>query len=83
MSAERKARNLMFGAAILFCVNLFLLFLVFHQSAEAQTTIRAKFMYKVVKAGTDEQSLQTVVDLFARDGWELVTNSNDILIFKK
>lgn len=83
MSTERKSRTLMYGAVLLFCVNLLLMALVFHQSSQAQGSIRAKYMYKVVKAGVDEQSLQTVTDLFARDGWELVTHYNDILIFKK
>ncbi len=83
MSAERKWRNLMYGAIILLCVNFFLAAFVFHQSTQAQVSSRSKYMYKVVKSGADEQSLQTVVDLFARDGWELVTHYNDILIFKK
>ena len=83
MSADRRARSLLFGAVALLCFNLFLLMFVFHQSLEAQTSNRAKYMYKVVKTAGDEQSMQTVVDLFARDGWELATQSNDILIFKK
>ena len=52
-------------------------------SSYAQTIGRAKYMYKVVRATYDEQAIQTVVDLFARDGWELVTHYNDIVIFKK
>jgi hypothetical protein len=40
-------------------------------------------MYKVARVRYDEQSIQTAVDLFARDGWELVSHYNDILIFKK
>lgn len=83
MFAERKSRKLVYGAVVLLCLNLFFMATVFHQSSQAQGSSRAKFMYKVVKAGADEQSLQTVVDLFARDGWELVTHYNDILIFKK
>lgn len=84
MATERKSRKLIYGALALLCINLFIMGLVFHQSSQAQVVGgRAKFMYKVVKAGTDEQSLQAVVDIFSRDGWELVTHSNDILIFKK
>ena len=84
MATERKSRRLFYGAVALLCINLFLMGLVFSQSSQAQVVGgRAKYMYKVVKAGTDEQSLQAVVDLFARDGWELVTHYSDILIFKK
>ncbi len=84
MATERRARRLIYGAVALLFINLFIMMIGYHQSTNAQVVGgRAKFMYKVVKAGTDEQSLQAVVDIFSRDGWELVTHSNDILIFKK
>ncbi len=83
MSADRRARRFLYAAGLLLCINLLLTTVVFHQSSQAQNYNRAKYMYKVVKTAGDEQSLQTVVDLFARDGWELVTHSGDILIFKK
>jgi hypothetical protein len=83
MSAERKFRKLLYGTIALLCLNFFLIAFVFHHSSQAQNFSRAKYMYKVVKTAGDEQSLQTVVDLFARDGWELVTHSGDFLIFKK
>ena len=84
MSAPKTIRRLVVGGGLLLVLNLLLLVLVVRQTSQAQTySARAKFMYKVVKTNGEEQSLQTVVDLFSRDGWELVTQDSGILIFKK
>jgi hypothetical protein len=84
MFTQRKTNRLFWILLVLIGLNLTLAVGLVTQSSMAQTLgPRAKYMYKVVKAGADEQSLQTVVDLFARDGWEVVTHYNDTLIFKK
>lgn len=84
MKPEGKTRRLFWATVFLMVFNICLTILLLSGQSTAQTAYgRAKFMYKVVKSGSDEQSLQTIVDLFARDGWELVTHYNDTLIFKK
>jgi hypothetical protein len=84
MFTQRKSNRLFWILLVLVGLNLAITAGLLTQSSTAQTLgPRAKFMYKVVKTGTDEQSLQTVVDLFARDGWEVVTHYNDTIIFKK
>ena len=84
MITERKTKRTFWILLFLVLINCALAALQMSQTLHAQAFgPRAKFMYKVVKASSDEQSLQSVVDIFGRDGWELVSHYNDILIFKK
>ena len=74
----------LFIAAILFLAGSIVVTMIVNPAMmSAQTSARQKTMYKVAHVQNNEQEIQTVVDIFSRDGWELVTYSNDILIFKK
>jgi hypothetical protein len=83
MARSKWTRILLAVVAILMAINVVAMITSMRIPAYAQTYGKAKFMYKVVKVADDEQSIQTVTDIFSRDGWELVTYCNDILIFKK
>ena len=84
MATDRRNRRLFWILILLVGINLVIAAALLTHTSTAQTAgMRAKYMYKVVKTGSDEQSLQTVVDLFARDGWEVVTHYNDTIILKK
>ena len=83
MTGQRSFRTLLIAAVFLLAANILITLFSRPPSSQAQDLGRQRIMYKVVKTQYDEQSIQTVVDLFSRDGWELVTHYNEILIFKK
>ncbi len=60
-----------------------LAFHLFTEHSQAQTTSRQKFVYKVLRIQKDEQDVQVIVDLFARDGWEVAALSDDFVIMKR
>ena len=80
-SGKFRAMLVLLGALLI--ANLAVSLFPRPSTSYAQQYGRAKYMYKVVHVAADEQSVQTVVDLFARDGWEVEAYSNEILILKK
>ena len=83
MIAGRSVKGLFAAAIVLFAVNILLLLALRPSETSAQGLGRPRTQYKVTHVHCEEGEIQTVVDIFARDGWELVTHYNEILIFKK
>jgi len=83
MFAQRLTKHLLIAAIVLLAGNIVLTIVANPSVSFAQMSSRQKTLYKVAHVRDNEQEIQTVVDIFARDGWELVTYSNDIVIFKK
>jgi hypothetical protein len=83
MFAQRLTKHLLIAVILLLAGNIVITMVVNPAVTSAQVSSRQKTLYKVAHVRDNEQEIQTVVDIFARDGWELVTYSNDIVIFKK
>ena len=83
MIYNQSLKRLLFAAIILLAGNIVVAMVLNPAVTSAQVSPHQKTMYKVAHVRDNEQEIQTVVDIFSRDGWELVTYSNDIVIFKK
>jgi Na+-transporting NADH:ubiquinone oxidoreductase subunit NqrC len=83
MFAQRLTKHLLIAAVLLLAVNIIITMALNPPTSSAQVSSRQKTLYKVAHVRDNEQEIQTVVDIFARDGWELVTYSNGFVIFKK
>ena len=83
MIHQQLLKRLVIGAIILLAGNIVITMMLNPAVTSAQVSPHQKTMYKVAHARNNEQEIQTIVDIFSRDGWELVTYNNEILIFKK
>ena len=83
MTIIRAARGLLLAAIVLLAANILLTVALRPAESSAQGLGRPRVMYKVTHVRCEEGELQAVVDIFSRDGWELVTHYNEILIFRK
>ena len=83
MIHQRTLKQLLMAAIVLLAGNIVITMALNPSSSSAQVPAHPRTMYKVTRVHYNEQEIQTVVDIFSRDGWELVTHYNEILIFKK
>ncbi|HUI64598.1 MAG TPA: hypothetical protein VL126_07145 [Bacteroidota bacterium] len=80
---QRALKHFFIAAIVLLAANIVITIALIPPSSSAQVPVHGRTMYKVTHVHCNEQEIQTVVDIFSRDGWELVTHYNEILIFKK
>jgi len=83
MKITSRARHILITALLIAAVNIGFELLFRPSLAPAQVPGRQKVVYKVAHVKYNETEIQAVVDIFSRDGWELVSHYNEILIFKK
>jgi len=83
MIQQRTLKRFLIAAIVLLAGNIVITMALNPSFTSAQVPAHARTMYKVTHVHCNEQEIQTVVDIFSRDGWELVTHYNEILIFKK
>lgn len=80
---SQSLKRLLIAAVILLAGNIVIAVVLNPPVTSAQVSAHQKTMYKVAHVRDNEQEIQTVMDIFSRDGWELVTYSNGMVIFKK
>jgi len=83
MALHPRVKHIFLTLLIVVAVNLGVAILLRPSVAPAQVPGRQKFVYKVAHVRYDEAEIQAVVNIFSRDGWELVSHYNEILIFKR
>jgi len=83
MSLQPNGRHILLTILLVVAVTLCADILLRPALAPAQVPGRQKYVYKVAHVRYDESEIQAVVNIFSRDGWELVSHYNEILIFKK